>query len=104
MAPLQRGVQRALALGCDAIAARGSEPEAVVQRRGQRAHTERRRTCSSHGGSFPLHVAGVGCVGAVTVSGLPQRDDHALVVEALAATCGVPIDEFQLDVGSAGSR
>jgi uncharacterized protein (UPF0303 family) len=37
------------------------------------------------GGSFPLHVEGAGVVGSVTVSGLPQRDDHNLVVEALCA-------------------
>ena len=36
-----------------------------------------------HGGSFPLHVDGAGIIGSVTVSGLPQRDDHNLVVEAL---------------------
>jgi uncharacterized protein (UPF0303 family) len=36
-----------------------------------------------HGGSFPIHVVGGGIIGAVTVSGLPQRDDHNLVVEAL---------------------
>ncbi len=36
-----------------------------------------------HGGGFPLIVAGVGPVGVVIVSGLPQLDDHALVVECL---------------------
>jgi uncharacterized protein (UPF0303 family) len=36
-----------------------------------------------HGGCVPLVVRGVGFVGTVTVSGLPQRDDHELVVEAL---------------------
>lgn len=38
---------------------------------------------AAHGGSFPIHVAGAGILGAVTVSGLPQREDHNLVVEAL---------------------
>lgn len=38
---------------------------------------------AAHGGSFPIIVRGVGPVGTVTVSGLPQADDHALVVEAL---------------------
>lgn len=38
---------------------------------------------AAHGGSFPVRVARVGIVGAVTVSGLAQHDDHALVVEAL---------------------
>jgi uncharacterized protein (UPF0303 family) len=38
---------------------------------------------ATHGGSFPITVAGAGIIGAVTVSGLPQRSDHELVVEAL---------------------
>ena len=41
------------------------------------------RDYTAHGGSFPIRVAGVGIVGAVTVSGLPQAQDHALVVEGL---------------------
>ncbi len=35
------------------------------------------------GGGFPIHIVGTGVVGAVTVSGIPQRDDHGFVVEQL---------------------
>jgi uncharacterized protein (UPF0303 family) len=49
-----------------------------------------------HGGSFPITVSGVGCIGAVTVSGLPQRDDHNLVVEALAGMLGYELRELML--------
>ena len=38
---------------------------------------------AAHGGVFPLTIAGVGVVGTVGVSGLPQADDHAFVVEQL---------------------
>lgn len=38
---------------------------------------------ASAGGSFPIRLHGVGIVAAVSVSGLPQEDDHALVVECL---------------------
>jgi uncharacterized protein (UPF0303 family) len=38
---------------------------------------------AAHGGCFPVYVAGVGAVATVTVSGLPQQEDHDLVVEAL---------------------
>jgi uncharacterized protein (UPF0303 family) len=35
------------------------------------------------GGGFPIHVTNAGLVGAVTVSGIPQRQDHGFVVEML---------------------
>lgn len=38
---------------------------------------------AAHGGCVPVVVAGAGMVATVTVSGLRQGDDHALVVEAL---------------------
>lgn len=37
------------------------------------------------GGSFPVHVEGCGIIGTVTVSGLPQAEDHRLVVDAIRA-------------------
>jgi len=38
---------------------------------------------ATHGGAFPITLIGTGIIGSITVSGLPQRDDHALVIEAL---------------------
>lgn len=36
-----------------------------------------------HGGSFPVILRGTGVIGTITVSGLPQQDDHKLVVESI---------------------
>ena len=40
---------------------------------------------AAHGGGFPVLVRSVGPVGVVVVSGLPQLEDHRLVVSALRA-------------------
>jgi uncharacterized protein (UPF0303 family) len=38
---------------------------------------------AAHGGAFPILVRGIGCVGTVAVSGLPQVEDHRFVVAQL---------------------
>jgi uncharacterized protein (UPF0303 family) len=51
---------------------------------------------ASHGGSFPICVQNAGLIAAVTVSGLPQRADHELVVEALCAELNQSYDSLRL--------
>lgn len=46
---------------------------------------------ADHGGGFPITLEGTGVIGAVVLSGLVQREDHALVVEALMAVTGVEV-------------
>lgn len=43
---------------------------------------------AAHGGGFPVLVRSVGAVGVLVVSGLPQLDDHRLIVTALRAHLG----------------
>jgi uncharacterized protein (UPF0303 family) len=46
------------------------------------------REYAAHGGAFPLLVRGVGPIGTVVVSGLPQVEDHRMVVTALREHLG----------------
>ncbi|MFT3868353.1 MAG: heme-degrading domain-containing protein [Nibricoccus sp.] len=50
-----------------------------------------------HGGGFPLRLLGAGVIGAITVSGLPQREDHKLVVSVLAEFLGKSPSELKLE-------
>ena len=40
---------------------------------------------------------GATCIGAITVSGLPQREDHDLLTRTLATFLQVKVDEVALD-------
>jgi uncharacterized protein (UPF0303 family) len=49
---------------------------------------------AAHGGGFPIWLEGTGPIGTVVVSGLPQRDDHNLVVDALATLLEKPVSRL----------
>lgn len=51
---------------------------------------------ASHGGSFPIRLSNAGVIGTVTVSGLPQRDDHAIVVSTIAEHLKIDISDILL--------
>lgn len=48
------------------------------------------------GGGFPIHIIGTGVVGAITVSGIPQRDDHNFVTEAIASFLKIDFAKIKL--------
>jgi uncharacterized protein (UPF0303 family) len=50
---------------------------------------------AAHGGCFPLRIRDVGVVGTVAVSGLPQTQDHSLVVEAIESVLGAESNAAQ---------
>jgi uncharacterized protein (UPF0303 family) len=50
-----------------------------------------------HGGGFPIRMIGGPIIGCITVSNLPQREDHKLAVEAMASVLGVDMDAMRLD-------
>jgi uncharacterized protein (UPF0303 family) len=48
------------------------------------------------GGGFPIRVQGIGVVGALTVSGLHERDDHEVAVTAICAQLGLDATSLAL--------
>jgi uncharacterized protein (UPF0303 family) len=49
-----------------------------------------------HGGCFPIHINGTGVAGTITVSGLPQREDHRFVTECLGEFLRVDLATMEL--------
>ena len=43
---------------------------------------------AAHGGCFPVILKGTGPIGTVTISGLAQEEDHAMVVDAIRSYLG----------------
>jgi len=55
------------------------------------------RDYAPHGGCFPIKLQGTGCIGTITVSGLPQRADHELIIEVLAEFLEQPLKGLALE-------
>jgi uncharacterized protein (UPF0303 family) len=51
---------------------------------------------ATHGGCFPIHIIGTGIVGTITVSGIPQREDHNFVVASICEYLKLPGAELAL--------
>lgn len=49
------------------------------------------------GGAFPIRMKDGPIIGAITLSGLPMRDDHQFVVNAIASHLGLDVADFALD-------
>ncbi|MGC4077567.1 MAG: heme-binding protein [Rubrivivax sp.] len=49
-----------------------------------------------HGGAFPIRIEGVGIIGSITASGVPQRDNHGFVVTAICKHLGIDPAELML--------
>jgi len=50
---------------------------------------------AAHGGGFPIRLQNGLLIGSLTVSGLPQRDDHVLASNAIASYLNVSIGQLK---------
>ena len=82
--------------GCGAPPTRSGARWRCQAKRRKRRTTCRSPTTPCTAASFPLLLHGAGCIGAVTVSGLPQRDDHRLVADGLAAILKIDLSACRL--------
>jgi len=53
------------------------------------------------GGGFPIRVANAGVVGVIAVSGLPERQDHEVIVAALCTHLGLDAGALALPAAAA---
>lgn len=67
-------------LGSDVVVAMGLDPRDYV----------------AAGGCFPIQIRETGIIGTITISGLPERDDHKVVVEAVAEFLDVTLGDAAL--------
>jgi uncharacterized protein (UPF0303 family) len=51
------------------------------------------------GGGFPVTVRGAGVIGVMAVSGLPERDDHGIIVAVLCEHLGLDAKAMALEPG-----
>lgn len=51
---------------------------------------------AAHGGAFPIRVKAAGMVACLTISGLPQREDHRMAVWAMCTALGLNPQTYDL--------